>query len=70
VLSIAQSGNDIVLSWPAYAAGFNIQTCAAARGTNAIWTTLPGSPAPVLANDNYQITLPVTNQTAFYRLAN
>ena len=68
-LSIVQSGDDIILSWPAYASGFNIQTCAA-LGTNALWTALPGSPAPARANNNYQITLPITNQTAFYRLAN
>jgi hypothetical protein len=68
-LSIVQSGNDIVLSWPGYAAGFNIQTCAAC-GPNAVWVGLPGTPAPVLANNNYQITLLLTNQTAFYRLAN
>jgi hypothetical protein len=68
-LSIEHVGTDIVLSWPAYAAGFDLQTCAE-LGTNAGWNALPGSPTPAFSNNNYQVTLPLTNQTAFYRLAN
>ena len=68
-LAIAQIGNAIVLSWPASAAGYTVLT-AATLGAGAVWAALPGTPAPVLNNATYQITLPVTNQAAFYRLAN
>ena len=68
-LAIAQVGNAIVLSWPATAAGYTVQT-SATLGAGTAWGALPGAPAPVLSNDAYQLTLPVTNQAAFYRLAN
>ncbi len=68
-LSIAQIANAIVLSWPASAAGYAVQTTAT-LGAGAAWGALQGAPTPVLSNDIYKITLPVTNQTAFYRLSN
>jgi hypothetical protein len=68
-LAIAQVGNAIVLSWPASAAGYTVQTTGT-LGAGADWAAPPGAPAPVLANDTYQITLPVANQAAFYRLSN
>ena len=68
-LSIAQVGNAIVLSWPANAAGYRVQTTTALGGGTA-WGGLPGAPSPVLRNDAYQLTLPVTNQASFYRLSN
>jgi hypothetical protein len=68
-LSITQVGNSIVLSWPGSAVGYAVQTTAT-LGTGTAWGALPRAPTPVLSNDNYQLTLPVTNQAAFYRLSN
>ena len=68
-LSIAQVGNAIVLSWAASTAGFTAQTTTA-LGAGTAWGALPGAPTPVLSNETYQLTLPVTNQAAFYRLSN
>jgi hypothetical protein len=66
-LSIAHSGNNINLSWPATAAGYSVQT-ATALGTGVTWAALPGAPAPIFTNNALQITLPITNQSRFYRL--
>jgi hypothetical protein len=66
-LSITYSAGAITLSWPATATGYTVQTTAA-LGTGAAWGALPGSPTPILANGVYQVTLPVSGQTAFYRL--
>jgi len=68
-LAIAQVGNSIVLSWPASAAGYTVQTTAA-LGAGTAWGTPPGTSIPVLNNETYHLTLPVTNQAAFYRLSN
>ena len=68
-LSIAQLGNAVILSWPATAAGYTVQT-STTLGAATDWAALPDTPAPVLSNATYQITLPVTNQAAFYRLSN
>jgi len=68
-LSIGQIGNSIVLSWPATAAGYTVQT-AATLGAGTAWSALPGAPTPILSNDTYQISLPSTNQAVFYRLSN
>jgi len=68
-LSIAQVGNAIVLNWPASTTGYSVQT-SASLGTGATWGVLPGTPTPILTNGTYQISLPVTNRAAFYRLAN
>jgi hypothetical protein len=69
VLSLAQTGNNIVLEWPFAAAGYNVQT-SSTLGPDAIWEPLPEGAVPVLTNNIYKLVLPMTNQTAFYRLAN
>jgi hypothetical protein len=68
-LSIGQTGHAISLSWPASASGYAVQTTAA-LGAGTAWSALPGPPTPVLSNNIYQLTLPVTNQAVFYRLSN
>jgi hypothetical protein len=67
-LSIAQVGNDIILSWPADAVGYSIQTTTT-LGTGGSWKSPSGVPAPVVTNGIYQVTLPQSSQMAFYRLA-
>jgi beta-xylosidase len=53
------------LSWPACAVGFALET-SPALGGSAVWTAVPASPA--INNDLWQITIPTTNSTRFYRL--
>jgi hypothetical protein len=53
------------LSWPAYAVGFALET-SPVLGSSAVWTTMTSLPA--LNNDLWQITIPATNSTQFYRL--
>jgi hypothetical protein len=67
ILSISLSGNSLILSWSVYAAGYNVQmTTNLANG--ASWGPPPGASAPVPTNGVYQIVLPISGQTAFYRL--
>ena len=63
VSSNAPSG--LSLAWPAYAAGFALET-SPALGGSAAWTNVPASPA--LNNDRWQFTILATNPAQFYRL--
>jgi arabinan endo-1,5-alpha-L-arabinosidase len=63
ISSNAPSGLN--LSWPAYAAGFALET-SPALGGSAAWTNVPASPA--LNNDRWQFIIPPTNPAQFYRL--
>ena len=64
-LSIAQLGNKAVLSWPAWATGFEIQSKANfSPGEN--WMTL-SSPVVTIEGSNL-ITNQLSNKTMFYRL--
>jgi hypothetical protein len=67
ILSSSLSGNSIILSWSIYAAGYNVQMTTN-LGAGASWGPPPGAPAPVPTNGVYQVTLPISGQTAFYRL--
>ena len=64
-LQIIRAGTNVALSWPASAAGFNLQSA-----TNAIapggWSDVSDTPQP--AGDSLQVTLPLTNQTKYFRL--
>jgi hypothetical protein len=68
ILSVACSGNDLVLSWPTNATGYAVQTAASLAG--AAWNSLPSNPVAVLSNGTFKITVPITNQTSYYRLTN
>ncbi len=67
-VNLAQSnaGNAVTLSWPSYALGFTLESSAALGGV-ASWTTVPQSPS--LQNDRWQVTLPATNSSRFFRLS-
>jgi hypothetical protein len=66
-LTVAQAGQSIVFGWPGYIPGFSLQT-SAVLGAGASWGPPPGEPAPVLSNGSYLVTIPMSNQTRFYRL--
>jgi hypothetical protein len=62
-LSAAKSGGNSVLSWPLASAGFAVQTT-----TNLLsgWTTLTN--APSISGTTWQIVLPGSGKSAFYKL--
>jgi len=66
LLAIIRSGTNLILTWPANAAGFALQST-----TNlvspATWTTV--SPGPALVNGLNTVTNPVTGAQQFYRLS-
>ncbi len=57
------SGNT-VLQWPVAAAGFSVQSKPALDGGS--WTTLTN--APTLVGSNWQVTVPASGDTQFFRL--
>jgi uncharacterized repeat protein (TIGR03803 family) len=65
-LTIIPSGANVILTWPANAAGFILQST-----TNlvspAVWIT--NSPAPVVVNGQNAVTNPVSGTQKFYRLS-
>ena len=68
-LSILLSGvppSGIVLTWPAYAAGFSLQS-ATNLVSPAFWST--NSPAPVVTAGQNTVTNPISGPQQFYRLS-
>jgi hypothetical protein len=61
-LAIAALSNSVVLSWPAAAAGFNLEQASALLD----WTNAPGTPAVV--GDRYNVTNALDATRIFYRL--
>ena len=61
-LAIAAFGNSVVLSWPAAAAGFNLQQAS----TLSNWTDVPGTPAVV--GDRYNVTNTLGADPSYFRL--
>jgi len=63
-LSLIRSGGSAILSWPANAVGFTLQST-----TNlvspAVWSTV--YPAPVVVQGNYTVTNAVSGSQKFYR---
>jgi hypothetical protein len=65
LLTIARSGTNVILSWPTNnAAGFNLQS--GALNQNSLWTNIPTLPSQV--GNSYQVTIPISTKTQFYRL--
>jgi hypothetical protein len=63
-LTIARSGANVLLAWPASGQIFTLQQNSNLRTTN--WTTVTNSPA--LTGSQYQVTLPVSPGAKFFRL--
>ena len=64
-LTLTRSGANVILSWPATAAGFTLQSTTN-LGLPAFWTT--NSPAPVLVNGQNVVTNALSGIQQFYRL--
>ena len=65
-LSLTKSGSNVNLSWPAYPAGFEVQST-----TNLITTpwSADNLPATVFANGTNTVQVPMTGSVQFFRLA-
>jgi hypothetical protein len=62
-LSIARSGTNVVLSWPANFSGFTLESSTSLGGT---WSTAAGTTG--IQNGEYRQTNLVTGSTWFFRL--
>jgi hypothetical protein len=65
-LSITRTGQNLVFTWPDYISGYSLQT-SAQLGADAAWTSAAVS-SYILTNGAFLITVPMTNQQAFYRI--
>ena len=63
--SAVLSGNNFILTWPASATGFTLES-AVNLAPPVVWTT--NSPAPVLVNGQNTVTDPISGTQKFYRL--
>lgn len=65
-VSLEQSNSigEINLSWPSWAVGFNAEVSSNPTTTNWISVT----PAPSLADDRWNVSIPTTNSAKFFRL--
>ncbi len=64
-LVITSSGGSVVLTWPANASGFILES-AASPDAEAVWNSV--SPPPVVVNGHYTETIPIAGTAQFYRL--
>jgi hypothetical protein len=64
-LSIAHSGSNVVLTWPAADTGWTLQS-APGLATPASWTDWPEAPAVVGAE--FRVTAPIVGDKQFFRL--
>ena len=65
-LAISAATPNVIITWPATAAGFQLQQ-STQIGTGAAWTAITN--APVQTGDQNQVTVPIATGTRFYRLA-
>ncbi|HWC60556.1 MAG TPA: LamG-like jellyroll fold domain-containing protein, partial [Verrucomicrobiae bacterium] len=63
-ITLTQSNTDsnLSFSWPSYAVGFTLETSSDFSGNWSAYGT------PVLSNDLWQLTIPATNASDFFRL--
>lgn len=64
-LAVRIEGGNIVIAWPTSATGLHPET-SPALGTAAAWTQVTAQ--PVVVGNNYELTIPVGQGAAFYRL--
>ena len=64
-LNIQVSGGNVIVSYPTNAAGYTLQSSCLA-GSGAAWQTVSNS--PVVNGTNWNVTLPVTGDSACFRL--
>jgi hypothetical protein len=63
-ISASPDLQGFVLSWPAYAVGFQMETAAVLSADS--WTDVAS--APVLINDQWRLTVPASDSVRFFRL--
>jgi photosystem II stability/assembly factor-like uncharacterized protein len=66
-LVVALAGSDIQLKWPAFAAGYVLETVSSLPAAPNAWTAVTNQ-TPVLTNGSYTVTLPANAAAAFFRL--
>jgi hypothetical protein len=66
-LVVALAGSDIQLKWPAFAAGYVLETASSLPAPTNGWTAVTNQ-TPVLTNGSYTVTLPANAAAAFFRL--
>ena len=66
LLQITPAGTNVVLTWPADATSYHLETTTSLAPASS-WITVPNPPT-VIGPTN-QVTLPVSNPRAFFRLA-
>lgn len=64
-LGMGQFSNNVVVSWPAHYGDFKLQSSTDLLGSNN-WSDVPDT--PVVVDDQFVVTNPMTNAAAFYRL--
>jgi hypothetical protein len=65
-LSITRTSTDLVLSWPASAMGYVLQSTAALSSSNS-WQAVPGT--PVVIGNEQMLTTDFTGKAEFFRLS-
>ena len=63
-LSVSISGGNLVVSWPLSAAGFTLQSRSSL--TSGTWAAVTASPQTV--NNTFQVTVPLSGTSQFFRL--
>lgn len=64
MLTLTRVGNDVVLSWPMTAIGFDLE-----QTENLSTPSWSGAGVtPVIVGDHYQVTLPAVGSSKFFRL--
>jgi hypothetical protein len=63
-LTVTNSSGNLLLSWPVAAAGFSVQSKSSL--TSGTWKTLTNVPA--LSGSKWQVSLPVSGSSQFFRL--
>ncbi|HMP81646.1 MAG TPA: FG-GAP-like repeat-containing protein [Verrucomicrobiota bacterium] len=65
-LEISTAGDDVVITWPAWALEFTLQTCGTGSLAEDEWTNHVG---PIDGDDEkISVTIPITDQPAYFRL--
>ncbi len=64
-VAVSAVASNITLTWPSYAVGFTAES-SPTLGANALWSPVSG--LPTLGGNQWQLTLPATNNATFFRL--
>ncbi|MGC9942537.1 MAG: LamG-like jellyroll fold domain-containing protein [Verrucomicrobiota bacterium] len=65
-LGAVMSGGNLIISWPQSATGYTLQSRSSL--TSGTWTNVSGTPSVV--GNNYQLSVPISGASQFYRLEN